>query len=174
MGAAAPVASNATEDGRAKNRRVELFKQQACGFTTCHTPAAGIPRLVFCRSLSYPSSLKLREKTSMADNLTDLRQGKLDLLILKTIAPEPLHGWAIAQRIQQLSCDVLRVNQGSLYPALHRLERRGLVAADWRASDNNRRSKYYGLTAAGRKALVLEQRDWELFMGAVQRIVQSS
>jgi DNA-binding PadR family transcriptional regulator len=69
---------------------------------------------------------------------------------------------------------VLRVNQGSLYPALHRLERRGLVAADWRASDNNRRSKYYGLTAAGRRALTVEQRDWELFMEAVQRIVQSS
>jgi transcriptional regulator len=110
----------------------------------------------------------------MPDNLTDLRQGTLDLLILKTIAPEPLHGWAIAQRIQELSRDVLRVNQGSLYPALHRLERRGLVAADWRASDNNRRSKYYGLTAAGRKALAVEQRDWELFMEAMQRIVQSS
>ncbi len=129
--------------------------------------------LVFRGPLSY-SSLKLRQKAFMADNLTDLRQGTLDLLILKTIAPEPLHGWAIAQRIQQLSRDVLRVNQGSLYPALHRLERRGLVAADWRTSDNNRRSKYYGLTAAGRKAMALEQRDWELFMGAVQRIVHSS
>jgi PadR family transcriptional regulator, regulatory protein PadR len=111
----------------------------------------------------------------MADNnLTDLRQGTLDLLILRTVANEPLHGWAIAQRIQQVSRDVLRVNQGSLYPALHRLERRGLVAADWRASDNNRRSKYYGLTAAGRKELALEQRDWELFMGAVQRILRSA
>lgn len=110
----------------------------------------------------------------MSDNLTDLRQGTLDLLILKTVSPEPLHGWAIAQRIQQLSRDVLRVNQGSLYPALHRLERRGLVSSEWRASDNNRRSKYYGLTAAGRKALALEQRDWELFMGAVQRIMRSA
>ena len=110
----------------------------------------------------------------MGGNLTDLRQGTLDLLILKTLALEPLHGWAIAQRIQQLSRDVLRVNQGSLYPALHRLERRGMVSADWRASDNNRRSKYYTLTPAGRKALALEQRDWELFMGAVQRVVRAT
>jgi PadR family transcriptional regulator len=110
----------------------------------------------------------------VTDNLTELRQGTLDLLLLKTLALEPLHGWAIAQRIQQLSGDVLRVNQGSLYPALHRLQRRGLVAAEWRTSDSNRRSKYYTLTAAGRKALAVEQRDWEVFMGAVQRIVRAT
>jgi PadR family transcriptional regulator PadR len=106
------------------------------------------------------------------DRATDLRQGTLDMLILKAVSPEPLHGWGIAQRIQQFSQDVLQVNQGSLYPALHRLERRGLIASEWAASDNNRRSKYYRLTRAGRTELAREQADWERFMGAVQRVMQ--
>jgi PadR family transcriptional regulator, regulatory protein PadR len=108
------------------------------------------------------------------DRATDLRQGTLDMLILKAVALEPLHGWGIAQRILQFSQDVLQVNQGSLYPALHRLERRGLIASEWAASDNNRRSKYYRLTRAGRTELAREQADWERFMGAVQRVMQSS
>ena len=105
---------------------------------------------------------------------TDLRQGTLDMLILKAISLEPLHGWGIAQRIMQISKDILQVNQGSLYPALHRLERRGLIDSEWAASDNNRRSKYYRLTRAGRGELAREQADWERFMGAVQRVMQSS
>ena len=107
------------------------------------------------------------------DRATDLRQGTLDMLILKAVSLEPLHGWGIAQRLLQFSQDVLQVNQGSLYPALHRLERRGLIASEWAASDNNRRSKYYRLTRAGRTELAREHADWERFMGAVQRVMQS-
>lgn len=109
----------------------------------------------------------------MEQSATDLRQGTLDMLILKALSLEPSHGWGIAQRIVQISRDVLQVNQGSLYPALHRLERRGLVVSEWAASDNNRRSKYYQLTRAGRAELGREQADWERFMGAVQRVMQS-
>ena len=110
----------------------------------------------------------------MADNSTDLRQGTLDMLILKAVSLEPLHGWGIAQRILQVSREVLQVNQGSLYPALHRLERRGLIDSYWAASDNNRRSKFYRVTRAGRSALAREQQDWERFMIAVQRMMQSA
>src|SRR3712207_7777298 len=84
---------------------------------------------------------------------TDLLQGTLDLLILKTLQPGPAHGWDISQRIRQVSRDVLRVNQGSLYPALHRLEAQGSIASEWGASDNNRRAKFYRLTAGGRRQL---------------------
>ena len=110
----------------------------------------------------------------MANSATDLRQGTLDMLILKALSPEPLHGWGIAQRILEVSKDVLQVNQGSLYPALHRLERRGLIDSTWAASDNNRRSKYYRLTRIGRSELTREQQDWERFMVAVQRVMQSA
>ena len=91
----------------------------------------------------------------------DLVQGTLDLLILKAIGPAPLHGWAIAQRINQLSQDVLRVQQGSLYPALQRLERAGWISAEWGASENNRRARFYSLTKAGRRHLEREQAGWE-------------
>jgi transcriptional regulator len=84
-----------------------------------------------------------------------------------------MHGWGIAQRIQQISRDALRVQQGSLYPALHRLERRGWIESEWQASDNNRRSKYYSLTRAGRKQLGLETENWERLVEAVQLILQS-
>jgi PadR family transcriptional regulator PadR len=110
----------------------------------------------------------------LPESSTDLRQGTLDMLILKAISPEALHGWGISQRIQQVSRDVLQVNQGSLYPALQRLERRGLVESEWRPSDNNRRSKYYRLTPSGSRELAREQKDWELFMGAVQRMMRSA
>src|SRR5712672_116940 len=90
----------------------------------------------------------------------DLPQGTLDLLILKTVALEPQHGWAISERVQQISKDVLQIQQGSLYPALHRLERRGWVKARWGVSENNRRAKYYELTAAGRRQLELERDAW--------------
>jgi transcriptional regulator len=108
----------------------------------------------------------------MKKQKTDLLQGTLDLLVLKTLQSGPTHGWDISQRIQQVSEDVLTVNQGSLYPALHRLEARRLIASEWGASENNRRAKYYKLTAAGRKHLQAETEMWERFAGAITRILQ--
>jgi PadR family transcriptional regulator PadR len=105
---------------------------------------------------------------------TDLLQGTLDLLVLKTIQSGPTHGWDISQRIQLLSEDVLQVNQGSLYPALHRLEDKGLIASEWGASENNRRAKYYKLTAAGRRQLQAETETWQRFSLAITRVLQSS
>jgi PadR family transcriptional regulator PadR len=104
----------------------------------------------------------------------DLLQGTLDLLILKTLALEPIHGYGVAQRIQQISKDVLRVNQGSLYPALRRLERKGWIEAEWRESENNRRARYYKLTRAGRKQLGEETREWERLAEAIARILQTT
>jgi PadR family transcriptional regulator PadR len=105
---------------------------------------------------------------------TDLLQGTLDLLILKTLALEDIHGWGIAQRIQQTSKDVLQVQQGSLYPALHRLEHQGLIASEWRASDNNRRAKYYSLTRSGSRRLEAETKEWRRFSAAIQQVLQTS
>ncbi|MGE5762030.1 MAG: PadR family transcriptional regulator [Gemmatimonadota bacterium] len=102
-----------------------------------------------------------------------VRQGTLDMLILKALSLQPMHGWGIAERIQQISRDVLRVQQGSLYPALHRLEGRGLLVADWRPSEDNRKAKYYRLTAAGRRLLETEQAEWQRFMTAVQQVMQA-
>ena len=104
----------------------------------------------------------------------DLPQGTLDLLILKTVALEPQHGWAISERVQQISKDVLQIQQGSLYPALHRLERRGWVKARWGASENNRRAKYYELTAAGRKQLDREQSAWNKLAAAVAQVLHTA
>ena len=107
----------------------------------------------------------------MAPNKSDLLQGTLDLLILKTLELEPMHGWGITQRIQQVSESVLQVNQGSLYPALHRLEENGFIRASWKTSENNRQAKYYALTARGRKQLAEEKQNWLRLSGAVARIV---
>lgn len=104
---------------------------------------------------------------------TDLLQGTLDLLILKTLAGGPMHGWGVAQKIHVLSEDILQVNQGSLYPALHRLEQQGLITAEWGASENNRQAKFYELTRAGRKQLADETRNWERMAGAVARILSA-
>ena len=104
---------------------------------------------------------------------TDLVQGTLDLLILKTVALEPMHGWAIAQRIRQLSNAVLQVQQGSLYPALHRLEQQGWITAQWGESDNNRRAKYYSLTRAGRRQLERESKSWDKLSTAISAIVRA-
>ena len=104
----------------------------------------------------------------------DLLQGTLDLLVLKTLQGGPRHGWDIAQRIQQISQEVLRIGQGSLYPALHRLEDRGWIASEWGSSDNNRRAKFYSLTAVGRKQLAVETEGWERFSGAVALILKTS
>jgi len=101
----------------------------------------------------------------------DLPQGTLDLLILRTLALGPQHGWAISERIQQVSSNVLQVQQGSLYPALHRLERRGWIEARWGTSDNNRRAKYYELTSSGRKQLRAETVAWRTLSAAVESIL---
>jgi len=104
----------------------------------------------------------------------DLVQGTLDLLILRTIATERLHGWAIARRIQQLSKDVLRVNQGSLYPALQRLERQGWITAEWGVSEANRRARFYRPTAAGRRRLEKERADWERLSAAISLVMRTA
>jgi transcriptional regulator len=107
----------------------------------------------------------------MNDNRIALPQGTLDILILKTVSLEPQHGWAISERIQQISKDILRVQQGSLYPALHRLESRGWIKAEWRVSENNRRARYYEITRAGRKQLDSETRGWHKLTAAVSYIL---
>jgi transcriptional regulator len=105
---------------------------------------------------------------------TDLVQGTLDLLILKTLALEPMHGWGIAQRIRQVSKEVLQVNQGALYPALHRLEQSGWIKAKWGESDNNRRAKFYSLTTAGAMYLEQEQANWQRLSAAIGLVLETS
>ena len=109
----------------------------------------------------------------MPDNQSELLQGTLDLLILRTLAGGPMHGWGIAQRIQQLSRDALVVNQGSLYPALHRLEHQGWIEAEWGVSENNRQAKFYELTRAGRKQLADETESWARFAAAVGLVLKA-
>jgi transcriptional regulator len=103
---------------------------------------------------------------------TDLVQGTLDLLILKILALEPLHGWAIGQRLKQVSGDVLQVSDGSLYPALHKLEQEGWINAEWKPSENNRRAKFYSLTRLGRKELEKEAANWNRLSTAISRVVK--
>lgn len=111
----------------------------------------------------------------MTSARTDLLQGTLELLIMKTLQiDEPMHGWGVATRIQQLSSEVLHVNQGSLYPALHRLEHKGWIRSEWGVSENNRRAKFYRLTALGRGQLTEEREQWELFASAVQQILAAT
>ena len=109
----------------------------------------------------------------MPSRSIDLPQGTLDLLILRTLSLEPLHGWAISKRIRQLSAEVLQVNQGSLYPALYRLENQGLIKATWGISPEGRRAKFYRLTAKGRRQLDAERANWQLFTGAVARVLEA-
>ncbi len=108
----------------------------------------------------------------MTDPRLDLPQGTLDLLILKAVAREPQHGWAISERIQQVSRDALQIPQGSLYPALHRLEHQGWITAEWGASENNRRARFYSLTRAGRKQLETEVSKWERLSAGVNLVLQ--
>ena len=105
---------------------------------------------------------------------TDALRGSLDLLILKTLSLAPMHGWGISQRVQQISNGVLEVNQGSLYPALQRLEKDGRVTSDWDTTDNNRRARYYRLTATGRRALGVELEDWRRFAAGLETILRVS
>jgi PadR family transcriptional regulator, regulatory protein PadR len=109
----------------------------------------------------------------MPDPRIELPQGTLDLLILKTVALEAQHGWAISERVQQISSDVLQVRQGSLYPALHRLERRGWIKPSWRTTDHNRRAKYYELTRSGRKELEAQSDSWRRLTAAVGQILDA-
>ena len=108
----------------------------------------------------------------MTQEKSDLLQGTLDLLILRTLATGPRHGWGISQRIQQISRDVLVVNQGSLYPALYRLEARGWIASSWDASENNRKAKFYRLTRTGQSQLEREAANWERLSAAVRRVLE--
>ena len=110
----------------------------------------------------------------MSQAKADLLQGTLDLLILKTLALQPTHGWGISQRIQQISQDVLQVNQGSLYPALQRLEQQGWIDSAWGISENNRRARFYSLTDKGRDQLAAETASWERMSAAVARILQTA
>jgi transcriptional regulator len=109
----------------------------------------------------------------LTESSNDLLQGTVDLLILKAVSLAPMHGWGISQRIQQVTRGVLEVNQGALYPALHRLEDRGLLDAEWGTSENNRRAKFYTLTSAGRKQLTSEVRTWRRYAGAVQLLLSA-
>jgi PadR family transcriptional regulator PadR len=115
-------------------------------------------------------SFAIYKRDSVSDQ-TDLIQGTLDLLILRTIALEPMHGWAIAQRIQQISDELLRVQQGSLYPALHRLEHQGWITAEWGVSETNRRARFYSLTKAGRKQVATELSKWERLSAGVNLVL---
>jgi transcriptional regulator len=108
-----------------------------------------------------------------AQSRLDLLQGTLDLLVLRTLRLTPMHGWAISERIQQISEDVLQVNQGSLYPALHRLEHRGWIRAKWGVSELGRRARFYELTAAGRKQLDVESENWARLTAAIGRVLES-
>jgi PadR family transcriptional regulator PadR len=119
------------------------------------------------------STFSIARITTMSRQKQDLLQGTLDMLILQTLALEPMHGWGISQRIQQISRDVLRVNQGSLYPALHRLEQAGWIDSEWDASENNRQAKYYRLTRTGRRQLAEERENWARMTDAVTRILQT-
>ncbi len=109
-----------------------------------------------------------------ARSQTDALRGSLDLLVLKTLSLAPMHGWGISQRVQQLSRGVLEVNQGSLYPALQRLEQAGLVTSDWGTTDNNRRARYYALTAAGRRALGEELESWRRFAAGLEAVLRTT
>src|SRR5205823_7628717 len=112
-----------------------------------------------------------RLSTPMPPRAPDLLPGTLDLLILRTLQNEALHGWAVSERIQQISEDVLQINQGSLYPALHRLEHRGWIEAEWKVSELGRRAKYYQLTTLGRKQLTIEAREWDRMQNAIGRVM---
>ncbi len=110
----------------------------------------------------------------MTESRSELLQGTLDMLVLKTLALEPMHGWGVSERIRQISQDVFQVNQGSLYPALQRLKRKGWIRSQWRVTENNRRARYYTLTPAGRRQLDAERREWERSVSAVNRILRTA
>ena len=121
-------------------------------------------------SVSERSRRRRRKSTPMS-RPSDLVQGTLDLLIMKILALEPLHGWAIGQRLKQVSGDVLQVSDGSLYPALHKLEQQGWIEAEWKATENNRRAKFYALTRSGKRQLAKETESWARLAGAISSVI---
>jgi PadR family transcriptional regulator, regulatory protein PadR len=123
---------------------------------------------------AYPSLVNLGKRRNMAQSKQNLIQGTLAMLILRALARGPLHGYEIAQRIQQSSEEVLKVEEGSLYPALYRMEGQGWIEAEWGASENNRRAKYYKLTRAGRKQLTVETSNWERLSQAIAKVLQTA
>jgi PadR family transcriptional regulator PadR len=131
------------------------------------------PPLALLQEITYILVLVEAKGVEMTTQRIDLPQGTLDLLILRTLSLGPQHGWAISERVQQISDDVLRIQQGSLYPALHRLERRGWIKAEWGASENNRRAKYYELTKTGQRQLATEQDAWEKMTAAVAEVLRA-
>jgi len=110
----------------------------------------------------------------MPKQIDDGRQGPLEMLILKALTLEPMHGWGISLRLQQLSREVLQINQGTLYPALHRMERAGWIVSDWRPSENNRRAKYYTITKTGRQQLTVERENWAAFARAIEDVMATA
>jgi PadR family transcriptional regulator, regulatory protein PadR len=129
--------------------------------------------LHFDKASWYVARVEVKGECMAVQNI-DLPQGTLDLLILRTLALQPLHGWAISERVQQISRDVLQIRQGSLYPALHRLERRGWIKARWGVSENNRRAKFYELTKTGRQQLELEKDAWEKLTTTVAQVLRTA
>jgi transcriptional regulator len=128
--------------------------------------------LALRQETTYPAPVEVAEEQVDADRM-NLPQGSLDLLVLKTLALEPLHGWAVSERLGQMSGRAVQVRQGSLYPALHRLERRGWIRARWGTSENNRRAKYYELTRAGRKRLDTESEAWKRLTTVVSQVLDT-
>jgi PadR family transcriptional regulator, regulatory protein PadR len=144
--------------------------------TECRVSALGSSLRTFPLRFDKNIEYSLVEVTGehMTAGAIDLPQGTLDLLILRTLALGPEHGWAISERIHQVSSKVLQVHQGSLYPALHRLERRGWISSKWGTSENNRRAKYYDLTKTGRKQLETEQSEWKKLAAAVAQVLETA
>src|SRR6202453_3101638 len=142
------------------------------------SPEKNIPKIKPCSLMDTPSSVDYLHKRDVDSHSmgkpSDLVQGTLDLLILKTISLEPQHGWAIAKRIQQISNEVLQVQQGSLYPALHRLEQQGWIRARWAEADSGRQAKFYSLTAAGRAQLEREKESWSRLSTAINLVVEGA
>src|ERR1700677_3036989 len=142
------------------------------------SPEKNIPKIKPCSLMDTPSSVDYLHKRDVDSHSmgkpSDLVQGTLDLLILKTISLEPQHGWAIAKRIQQISNEVLQVQQGSLYPALHRLEQQGWIRAKWAEADSGRQAKFYSLTAAGRTQLEREKESWSRLSSAINLVVEGA
>jgi len=142
----------AGEREKPDNHDLPLALRQEMVYASCRSEREATPPMTIARRIELP-------------------QGTLDLLILQTLVLEPQHGWAISERVQQISSDVLRIQQGSLYPALHRLERRGWIKARWGVSDNNRRAKYYELTKSGRHQLEVEKDAWEKLTAAMAQVL---
>jgi PadR family transcriptional regulator PadR len=154
------------EHHTAENRRIETSVLHRC-YSRC----TSLSELI-CVDSRCQQALVSADDTMTRHAVPDLLPGTLDLLILRTLQTQSLHGWAISERIQQISQDVLQINQGSLYPALHRLEHQGWIEADWAVSELGRRAKYYRLTASGRRQLAVEASEWERMSTAIGRVMK--